>query len=70
MTLQQMIDFLTTQIASKRQWLDEFSEGRRKRPDWEIVIKRQECENLIAVRAYLMDRRDEADQPNAQGKLL
>lgn len=51
---QDMLDWLQIRIHSAEGWLENFSEGKRKRPDHEIEMKRKDIEHFTEIKtAYL-----------------
>lgn len=60
----EMLQWLDIRIASARMWLDDFSQGKRKRPDHEIELKRKDIEHFEEIKiAYLkaLQRKRERD---------
>lgn len=60
----EMLQWLDIRIASARMWLDDFSQGKRKRPDHEIELKRKDIEHFEEIKtAYLkaLQRKMERD---------
>lgn len=61
----EMLQWLDIRIASARMWLDDFSQGKRKRPDHEILTKRKDIEHFNEIRiAYqrALDRRQSTEK--------
>lgn len=60
-----MLLWIDKRIASAQMWLDDFSEGRRKRPDMEIEQKQFDIQALSEIRlAYqkALDRRNQTER--------
>lgn len=62
---QDMLDWLQVRIHSAEGWLENFSEGKRKRPDHEIELKRKDIEHFEEIRrAYVkaVERRNQTER--------
>lgn len=62
---QDMLDWLQVRIHSAEGWLENFSEGKRKRPDHEISQKRKDIEHFQEIRrAYVkaVERRNKTER--------
>lgn len=49
-----LAEFHAGLIKGKKTWLENFSDGRNKRPDWEIHVKRDQLAKLERTREVLI----------------